>query len=291
VILGNMDDAALEPGLYLVATPIGNLEDITLRALRVLNSCDLVAAEDTRHARKLLNHFSISVKTISYREQNAAAATPQIVADIISGKSVALVSDAGMPCISDPGAELVAECDRHGLLINVIPGPSAVVTAVARSGMSGDKFIFAGFPPPKQGKRQQFFEQYKSSAIPLVYYEAPHRILASLRDALAVLGNRQVSLQRELTKLHEEVIGDSLQGTIDNLSRREAIKGEFVVMIAAAEEIELEDLSDQQLQDQYQELVEDGLKPNAALKQLVVATGRDRQELYHLLRSKNGGSE
>lgn len=271
--------------MYVVGTPIGNLKDITLRALEVLGSCDLIAAEDTRRIRKLLNHFEIKVKVISYREQNHQRAEPLIVEAILEGKAVALVSDAGMPCISDPGSELVAICSEKNLSVQVIPGPSAVATAMARSGITSDGFYFIGFPPSKSGKRQRLFESLKNIPAPVVMYESPHRILATINDIEAVCGNRQLQAMREMTKIHEEVIAGNLEEVRQKLEARETIKGEFTLILGQSEAKDHSDLSDEELKDYYLKLISGGHLPNDALKLLASESGRKRQELYKLLRN------
>ena len=283
------DDAPLEPGLYLVPTPIGNLEDITLRALRVLSSCDLVAAEDTRRVRKLLNHFDIAVKTLSYREHNRVRATPQIIDAIRNGSAVALVSDAGTPCVSDPGAELVAACASAGLKVIPLPGPCAAVAAVAASGFPADNFAFLGFPPARKAARLKMLESARGRPETLVFYEAPHRVAASLADMLEALGDRRAVAFRELTKLHEERIGDSISAILDELQSRDEVRGEFALVIAGAgEEQETLQLDDSELERRYRLLLAEGADPRDALKALAEASGRPKRELYDLLRRDKG---
>lgn len=283
------DDAPLEPGLYLVPTPIGNLEDITLRALRVLSSCDLVAAEDTRRVRKLLNHFDIAVKTLSYREHNRVRATPQIIDAIRNGSAVALVSDAGTPCVSDPGAELVAACASAGLKVIPLPGPCAAVAAVAASGFPADNFAFLGFPPARKAARLKMLESVRGRPETLVFYEAPHRVAASLADMLEALGDRRAVAFRELTKLHEERIGDSISAILDELQSRGEVRGEFALVVAGAgEEKESIQLDDRELERRYRILLAEGTDPRAALKALAEASGRPKRELYDLLRRDKG---
>ena len=280
----------LEAGLYLVATPIGNLEDITLRALRILRGCDLVAAEDTRRVRKLLNHFGISVKTISFREQNRARETPRLIERIRAGAAVALVSDAGTPCVSDPGAELVAACAEAGVPLFSVPGASAVTAAVAVSGFPSDRFAFIGFPPVRRAARRKLFAEIRARQETLVLFEAPHRIVATLEDAIGLLGDRPAVATRELTKLHEERLAPRLSAIRDTLLDRGEIKGEFTLVVAGAGHAEAPqaDLSDEELRRRYEILLSEGVMPNDAVKLLASAGGRNRRDLYRLLRSKTG---
>jgi 16S rRNA (cytidine1402-2'-O)-methyltransferase len=225
------------PGcLYLVGTPIGNLEDITLRALRVLKEADLIACEDTRHTLKLLNHFEIRKRLISYHEHNEHTRAPELVSQMESGASIALVSDAGMPVVSDPGERLVRLTIEHGITVVPVPGPSALTAALAASGLPAGEFLFAGFLPAQQGKRRRALAGLAAEPRTLVFYEAPHRIAAMLADARATLGDRAAVIAREITKLHEEFV----RGTLDELATKlsagkaggEKVRGEFTVLIA-----------------------------------------------------------
>ncbi len=213
--------------LFLVATPIGNLEDITLRALRVLREVALVAAEDTRSARVLLKRYDIETKTTSYNEHNAPSKTPHLLAALDEG-DVALISDAGMPAISDPGHDLVVATVTAGHLVVPIPGASAVVTAVAASGLSSRRFHYLGFLPRQSGPRRRALAEAATSGDTLVLYESPHRVRATLTDALAVLGDRQIAVCRELTKLHEEIWRGSLSAAIEHYVEP---RGEFTLVI------------------------------------------------------------
>ena len=216
--------------LYIAATPIGNLEDITLRCLRVLKEVNLIAAEDTRHTRKLLTHFNISTPLISYYREKEVQRSPQLVKRLINGESIALVSDAGTPGISDPGAVLVAQARVAGINIVPLPGASALTTALSVSGLTHPHFLFLGFAPSKQSQRRSLLTSLKSSAWPLVFYESPRRIQSLLSDILKILGNRQVFIARELTKAYEELkickISTFLELTASKKSR-----GEFVLVI------------------------------------------------------------
>ncbi|HZB95128.1 MAG TPA: 16S rRNA (cytidine(1402)-2'-O)-methyltransferase [Herpetosiphonaceae bacterium] len=216
--------------LYLVATPIGNLEDITLRALRVLREVTLIAAEDTRHTRKLLNHYAIATATTAYHEHNKLARLPAML-DVLAGGDVALVSDAGTPGINDPGFELVQAAIEAGFPVTPIPGPSAPIAALVASGLPTAQWVYLGFLPSKSSERRRFLEAWRTLPATLVCFEAPHRLQAALRDMEAVLGNRRIAIARELTKLHEEWV----RGTIDDAVHRfeeAAPRGEFTIVIA-----------------------------------------------------------
>ena len=220
----------LPGGLYLVATPIGNLADITLRALAVLALADVIYCEDTRHSRTLLAHFSISRPTRPYHEHNAARERPRVLADLAAGKCVALISDAGTPLISDPGYKLVREAAAAGFAVTAIPGPSAPLAAVVSAGLATDAFMFAGFLPPRRGARRARLEELKAVPATLVYFEAPTRLAESLADIAAVLGGREAAVARELTKLHEEV----RRGTPAELAQwaaEAAPRGEMVIVV------------------------------------------------------------
>ncbi|MDO8461562.1 MAG: 16S rRNA (cytidine(1402)-2'-O)-methyltransferase [Deltaproteobacteria bacterium] len=220
------------PGiLYIVATPIGNLEDITLRALRILKEVDLIACEDTRHTLKLLNHFEIKKPLVSYFEHNQVRRTPQIVAELGKGRNVALVSDAGTPAISDPGFPLVREAIAQGVTVVPIPGPSAVIAALSAAGLPTDSFQFIGFLPPKSGRRHNLLESFKEEEATLVIYESPHRILKTLEEASQVFGQRPAVLARELTKIYEEFMRGTLWELLERV-RQSPPKGEMVLLIA-----------------------------------------------------------
>jgi len=222
-----------KPGtLFVVATPIGNLEDITLRALRILREVDLIAAEDTRHTRKLLSHFDIHTPLISYYKEKEASRAQEIVARLLSGAQVALVSDAGTPGISDPGGILVQSAQAHGIAVVPVPGVSALATLLSVAGLTEPSHLFLGFLPAKGTERRKLLRGLKNDVHPLVFYESPRRITASLADCLAELGDRRAVIGRELTKVHEEIAAGDLAQLLAGLKAREAIKGEFVVLIA-----------------------------------------------------------
>lgn len=223
--------------LYLVGTPIGNLEDITLRALRVLKEADVIACEDTRQTQKLLNHYDIQTKTISYHEHNELTRAAELVMRLEQGQNIALVTDAGMPGISDPGFRLVTLAARRRLLIVPVPGPSAFLSALVASGLPTDTFRFSGFLPTKEGQRARVLESIKSSPRTQLFYEAPHRLLATLEEIVKVLGpERPVVVAREVTKLHEEFLRGSAAELLAQLEQRGDIKGEITLLIGKAPE-------------------------------------------------------
>jgi 16S rRNA (cytidine1402-2'-O)-methyltransferase len=218
-------------GLYLVATPIGNLADISLRALSVLAGADLIAAEDTRHSRKLLSHFGIKAELTPYHEHNAAKERPRLLARIRAGFSVALISDAGTPLISDPGYKLVREALAAGLSVTSIPGPSAVLAGLTSAGLPTDTFLFAGFLPVKSGPRRKRFEELKPVPATLVFFETASRLGAALSDMAQVFGAREAAVAKELTKLHESIARGAPAELAAQLESSAALKGEFVVLV------------------------------------------------------------
>lgn len=223
------------PALYLVATPIGNLEDITLRALRVLKQVDLIACEDTRQTQKLLNHYGIEKPTVSYHEHNEMTRAAELVVGAEEDRAIALVSDAGMPGISDPGFRLITLAIRHHIPVVPIPGPAAFVAALVASGLPTDSFRFSGFLPAKSGQRRKVLEEIRSSPRTQVFYEAPHRLRETLQDVADVLGpDRHVVVAREVTKLHEEFLRGRAEEVLEKLSGRD-VKGEITLLIGKAE--------------------------------------------------------
>jgi 16S rRNA (cytidine1402-2'-O)-methyltransferase len=232
-----LERGSQRPALYLVATPIGNLEDITLRALRVLKEVDVIACEDTRQTQKLLNHYAITTRTISYHEHNEITRAAELVKQMQEGASVALVTDAGMPGISDPGFRLISLAIRHQLPVVPVPGASAFLAALVASGLPTDSFRFGGFLPAKRGERRPALEAIKTSPRTQVFYEAPHRIVETLADVVEVLGvARPVVIAREVTKLHEEFLRGRASEVLQTLKSRGAVKGEITLLIGKAEE-------------------------------------------------------
>jgi 16S rRNA (cytidine1402-2'-O)-methyltransferase len=233
----NRRDLDQGAALYLVGTPIGNLEDITLRAVRVLKEVDVIACEDTRQTQKLLNHYGITTRTISYHQHNEMTRSAELVKAMQEGGSLALVSDAGMPGISDPGFRLVSLAIRHRVPVVPIPGAAAFLAALVASGLPTDSFRFSGFLPAKRGERRAALEAIKSSPRTQVFYETPHRIVEALEDVVEVLGAlRRVVIAREVTKLHEEFLRGRAREVVETLKSRDGVKGEITLLIGKAEE-------------------------------------------------------
>jgi 16S rRNA (cytidine1402-2'-O)-methyltransferase len=278
------------PGtLYIVATPIGNLEDITARALRILREVDLIACEDTRHTQKLLNHFGIQTKAISYHEHNESQRAGEFCNLLESGKNLAIVSDAGTPLINDPGYRVVHQAIERKIPVVPIPGPAALVTALTASGLPSDQFFFAGFLPPRSPARRAWLTELAANNATLIFYEAPHRIGAALRDALEVLGDRDAVIARELTKLHEEFSRGKLSELAESFSRKSA-RGEIVLLISGrsdtvdATESPGKQSPSEQLLKRVQEIEEtDQVDAKAALKKAARELGLKRDEAYRLM--------
>jgi 16S rRNA (cytidine1402-2'-O)-methyltransferase len=286
VILPAMTEAA-KPALYLVATPIGNLEDITLRALRVLKEVDVIACEDTRQTQKLLNHYAIATRTTSYHEHNEAERAAELVKRMQDGVSVALVTDAGMPGISDPGYRLIVLAIQHGLPVVPVPGASAFLAALVASGLPTDSFHFNGFLPAKRGERRATLEQIKNSSRTQVFYEAPHRIVETLTDVVEVLGGvRNVAIARELTKLHEEFLRGNASEVLENLKSRESVKGEITLLIGKADSENAHAAADAPIrrltvrQRVQQIMAEEKIDEKAALKKAAKERGVSKSEAY-----------
>jgi 16S rRNA (cytidine1402-2'-O)-methyltransferase len=275
--------APLAAGLYIVATPIGNLEDITLRALRVLRQADVIACEDTRHTQKLLNHFDIKTPTQSYHQHNEAARARELVERISRGERVALVSDAGMPGISDPGERVVRAAVELGLNVVAIPGPSAMISALVASGLPTESFRFAGFLPARSGERRSALESLREASETLVFYEAPHRILEMLSDLEKAFGpERRMVLARELTKVHEEFLRGTIGEVSAELTKRGAIKGEITVIVAGKSGGEVaEPAAKRNLAGRVRQLMAtESLDEKAALKQTAREFGLSKSEAY-----------
>ncbi len=272
----------------MVATPIGNLEDITLRAVRVLREADLIACEDTRHTRKLLDHFGIARPMVSYHEHNEAARAAELVARLAEGANVALVSDAGTPLVSDPGYRLVTAAIAADIPVVPIPGPSAAICALAAAGLPTDCFRFCGFLPPKSGQRRTIFEQLKRDTCTLIFYEAPHRILDALDDVAAVMGARGVVVARELTKVHEEFLRGTAAEVRSKLAAAPAIKGEITLLIGKASEAgpaAKVSIDDTPIEDAVRALERQGLSRMEAIKQVAKARGIPKRECYRRVTS------
>ena len=275
--------------LYIVSTPIGNLEDITHRALRILREVNMVACEDTRHTRKLLNHFAIDAATISYHEHNERERADELCAMLATGKNIALVSDAGTPIISDPGFRVVNLAIEKGFAVVPIPGATAFVAALSASGLPSDQFFFAGFLPARRSARRTKLEAWRSIDTTLIFYEAPHRISATLRDAAEILGHRQAVVARELTKLHEQFARGRLDELAEGFSDGNQARGEIVLLIAGAQLANDLDQglgavsTSQALAERVSQLEREGLNEKAALRKAARALGLKRDEAYRLM--------
>ncbi|KAF0217564.1 MAG: hypothetical protein FD174_3243 [Geobacteraceae bacterium] len=265
--------------LYIVATPIGNLEDITFRAVRILKEVDLIAAEDTRHSRKLLSHFGISRPLTSYFDHNKNLKGSYILEKLAAGESVALISDAGTPCISDPGYQLVRDAVAAGIPVVPIPGPSAAVTALSASGLPTDRFAFEGFLPNRQGKRRERLAELKSERRVLIFYESPNRLLSTLADILELCGDREAVVARELTKVYEEFVRGRVSEVMEKFQER-TVKGEVAILLAPAAAPEKGDMPS--VADLLQKHMLSGkLSLKDAVRQVALETGQPRSEVYN----------
>ena len=269
--------------LYLVGTPIGNLEDITLRALRILKEVDQIACEDTRHTQKLLTHYDIHKPLVSYHEHNELTRAPELVVAMEQGAKIALVSDAGMPLVSDPGHRLVMLCLRHHIAVVPIPGPSALLASLSASGMPSDEFLFVGFLPARSGERRRALERLRIEERTIILYEAPHRVEECVKEALAILGDRPGCLAREVTKLHEEFIRGKLSEIATALEQRPA-RGEITLILGPpdASDRQAQGNSAQSLAARVEELMHQAkLDRKEALKLAAKERGLSRRAAYH----------
>jgi 16S rRNA (cytidine1402-2'-O)-methyltransferase len=274
------------PGtLYLVATPIGNLEDITLRALRVLREVDLIACEDTRHTRKLLEHYGIQKPTLSYHEHNEAARSAELLDKLRQGASVALVSDAGTPLVSDPGFRLVSKAIEGGIAIEPVPGASAILAALTASGLPTDAFLFGGFLPARPGPRRKQLARLKDEPATLVFYEAPHRILEALEDIDAVLGARPVVLARELTKLYQEFLRGTAASLGELLRGRPPLKGEITLLVGRSAPPAGDQTS---VEEAVEAAIRAGMDRMEAIKAVARQRGLSKREVYRALERRRG---
>ncbi|MEC4990032.1 MAG: 16S rRNA (cytidine(1402)-2'-O)-methyltransferase [Oscillatoria sp. PMC 1068.18] len=268
--------------LYLVGTPIGNLEDMTFRAIRILQEVDLIAAEDTRHTGKLLQHFQIITPQISYHEYNRHQRREELLTRLLAGARIALVSDAGMPSISDPGSELVAVCLEKQIQVIPIPGANAAITAFSVAGMSESQFVFEGFLPTKKKERETRLEILKNETRTIIFYEAPHRLLTTLHDLALIVGEeREIFLGRELTKLHEECIKMNV-GEAIALYTQKTPKGEFTLVMAGAASAEKLTISESELKIELQQMLAQGITRSQAARQLAQLSNLSRQQIYQL---------
>ncbi len=271
--------------LYLCATPIGNLEDVTLRVLRILKEADVIAAEDTRQTIKLLNHYEIKTPLVSYHEHNKIEKTPVLVGRMLQGEKVALVTDAGTPAISDPGEELVRACFEAGVEVTSLPGAAAVITAVTLSGMSARRFTFEGFLPVDKKERTAVLERFKNSTCTTVFYEAPHRLRKTLRLFLETVGGeRKVAVCKELTKKHEAALHFTLEEAVNYFDGTEP-KGEFVLVIEGADGEALKKKEQEQwrelpLEEHMKRYLDMGMEKKEAMKQVAKDRGVPKREVY-----------
>ena len=268
--------------IYIVATPIGNLEDMSFRAVRILQSVDFIAAEDTRHTGKLLHHFQIKVPQLSYHEHNQKQRITELIETLYSGKNIALVTDAGIPGISDPGYEIVKACIDAGVMVVPIPGPNAAITALSAAGLPTEKFVFEGFLPAKGKDRNQQLELLANESRTIILYESPHRLRKTLQDLANRLGeNRAIVLGRELTKLYEEfwrgTIGEALFYYENNVQP----KGEFTLVVAGKREV-AEVISETTLRTELENLLNQGMSRSQATKHLAKQTSISRRKIYQL---------
>ncbi len=278
------------PGtLYIVGTPIGNLDDFSPRARRTLETVDFIAAEDTRVCAKLLRHFDLHTPTLPYYEHNKVSQGARVVDRLRAGESCALVTDAGMPAISDPGEDLVRACHDAGVPVESVPGPTALTTALALSGMPSGRFCFEGFLSTNRAGRSEHLASLANETRTMLFYEAPHKLAATLRDLLAAFGNRPVALVRELTKLHEEVWRTDLQTAADRYAN-ETPRGEFVLVVAGAEPAAPPAATLADALECAQQYLDEGLSASAAAKCAAARTGLAKGEIYAALTARKAGN-
>ncbi len=267
--------------LYVVGTPIGNLEDMTFRAVRILQTVDMIAAEDTRHTGKLLQHFEIKTPQLSYHEHNRTSRIPELLEYLANDKAIALVSDAGMPGISDPGYELIKACIEAGINVVPIPGASAAITALSAAGLPTDRFVFEGFLPAKTQQRREHLESLQTESRTLIFYESPHRLQDTLQDLAQILGSdRQIVLGRELTKLYEEFWRGTIAEAIAHYSQREP-QGEYTLVLAGIPPSQPQ-LTQEELKAELKQLISQGISRSQASRQLAKVTSLSRRQLYQL---------
>lgn len=268
--------------LYVVGTPIGNLGDLSPRAVDTLENVDFIAAEDTRVTMKLLNHFNIKKEAVSYYEHNKRQKGEMICKRILDGESCAIVTDAGMPAISDPGEDLVKLCYEMGIRVEAVPGPTAFATALAISGMSAGRFTFEGFLSVNKKSRREHLEDIKDEKRTMIFYEAPHKLINTLSDLYSVLGDREISIVREITKLHEEVIKTTLKESA-SLYEEKAPKGEFVLIVAGKPDEQETEITLEDAVEQARQLVSGGMSVNNASKEIASKTPFKKGDIYKAL--------
>lgn len=275
------------PGtLYVVATPIGNLSDMSPRAIETLRGAAWIACEDTRQTRKLLEHFGIASRTVSYHEHNEAERSEELLRRLEKGESVALVSDAGTPLISDPGYRLVKKAAERGIPVVPVPGPTAAMAALSASGLETDRFYFGGFLPRKSAERRRMLEQLRGLDATLIFYEAPHRLMESLRDVEALLGSRPLVVAREVTKLHEEFLRGAPEQILAELERRGDVRGEVTLLIGRGKAEAAAGITDQDLRREVERLERAGLARMDAIKRVARECGLPKREVYRAVEDR-----
>lgn len=271
--------------LYLVATPIGNLEDITFRAINVLKEVDLIAAEDTRHTLKLLNHYEISKPLISYHRHNEDAKSDVLISKLLDGQNVAIVTDAGTPGISDPGEEIVKEAIENNIEVVPIPGACALINALIASGLNTKEFAFYGFLPLNKKNRNSVFDRIKKEDKTVILYEAPHKLIKTLEDILEIVGDVSCVLAKELTKIHEEFIRDNISEVIKNLNEKDSIKGEYIILLDLTNntnnDVE-DDVIEKSIEEQYEFYKNQGMLKKDIIKQIAKNKNVHKNEIYKL---------
>ncbi|MEW4354352.1 16S rRNA (cytidine(1402)-2'-O)-methyltransferase [Streptococcus pneumoniae] len=265
--------------LYLVATPIGNMEDMTFRAVKTLQEVDVIAAEDTRNTGLLLKHFDISTKQISFHEHNAKERIPNLLALLLEGKNLAQVSDAGLPSISDPGQDLVKAAIQEGIAVVTIPGASAGISALIASGLVPQPHIFYGFLPRKSGQQKDFFEEKKVYPETQIFYESPHRMKVTLENMLAVYGDREAVVVRELTKIYEEYRRGNISELIESIQET-PLKGECLLIVSGSNKEELSEVTETVLMEEISSLIAEGMKKTKAMKEVAKKYGLSKSDLY-----------
>ena len=268
--------------LILVGTPLGNLEDMTPRAIEALRSADVILCEDTRHTRKLLNHFAIDRPTDSYHEHNEDEKAPRLVERMLVGETFALVSDAGLPVISDPGYRIVRLARERGIVVEPVPGPVAAVLALVASGIAPLPFTFLGFTPHRQGERRDFYRGAADLGHTVIVYESPERVVGSVEDIVEIFGNTNVAVARELTKMHEEIISGPAAEVLDEIQRRDSIRGEITLVVGASIAGKAE-ASPAEIAAEFERLRASGMRRNDAVKATAEKFGLRKNDVYRLL--------
>lgn len=268
--------------LYVVGTPIGNLSDISPRGLETLENVDFIAAEDTRVTAKLLNHFEIKKTLVSYYEHNKREKGTVITDRLLAGETCAIVTDAGMPCISDPGEDLIRDCHALGISVESVPGPTAFATALAVSGMETGRFTFEGFLSVNKPSRKRHLEELQGEKRTMIFYEAPHKLRNTLKDLYKYFGDREIAIVKELTKIHETVMKTTLKAA-NEYFENEAPKGEYVLILAGEKSTEKQPVTIEQAAENAKELVEKGMSVNEAAKTVAAETGLKKSDIYKLL--------